>query len=93
MIEFTFGVIIALVMLFSVMMIFRWAGYDFGWRRVDHDLKISNVVKEDFAVGSCLKTSTKSATGCARFHVVEGPLEQIDPYFHKPAKMGSAWGL
>ena len=93
MIEFSFSMIVALVMLFSVMMIFRWSGFDFGWRRVDHDIKLMNVVTEDFQVGGCLMLSASSPSGCARYQFIDGPIEQIDPYFHKPLRMDAAWGL
>jgi hypothetical protein len=79
--EFTFSMIIALLMLFSTMMIFRWAGYDLAWRRVDHDQKLTNAVVENF--GGCLPPCTPR----------EGPIEQIDPYFHRPLRMNATWGL
>ena len=87
--EFTFSMIIALIMLFGLMMIFRWAGYDLGWRRVDHDLKLTNAIKEDFGA-TCV-----NGVGpfCFGWTIKEGPIEQIDPYFHRPARMNSAWGL
>jgi len=99
MVEFSFSMIVALVMLFSVMMIFRWSGFDLGWRRVDHDIKMMNVVTEDFRVGRCLQGSIAppipgvNLSTCARFQSIDGPIQQVDPYFHKPLKMNSAWGL
>lgn len=36
-IEFTFSVIMALIMLYSVVMILRWAGLDLAERRLSHD--------------------------------------------------------
>jgi len=79
-------------------MIFRWAGYDFGWRRVDHDTELTKTVKEDYSA-VCLQ-ATPVVVGPVTFTVctqwalpTEGPIEQIDPYFHKPAKMNAAWGL
>ena len=99
MVEFTFRMIVALVMLFSVMMIFRWSGFDLGWRRVDHDIKMLNVVTEDFRVGPCLQASIAppipgvTLSPCARYQSIDGPIEQVDPYFHKPVRMNAAWGL
>jgi len=73
--EFLFSMIIVFVMMFGLFMIFRWVGYEFGWRRVEHDQRMLNSVVEDYRA------------------LDQGPIEQIDPYFHKPAKMNAAWGL
>ena len=95
MVEFSASMIIAMIMLFSVMMVFRWSGFDIGWRRVDHDLKMMNVVSEDFSVGDCVPgyRTAASPSGCAKYQAIDGPIEQIDTYFHKPLKMRAAWGL
>jgi hypothetical protein len=95
--EFLFSMIIVFIMMFSVFMIFRWAGYDFGWRRVDHDKELTKTVKEDYSA-ACLQGQTIPGPVpifiCTQWALpTEGPIEQIDPYFHKPAKMNAAWGL
>ena len=87
--EFTFTMVIVLIMTFSLIMIFRWVGFEFGWRRVHHDQKLMMDVKEDYAA-SCLRMV---GITCVEWKVIEGPIEQIDPYFHRPSLMNSAWGL
>ena len=88
-IEFTFTMVITLIMTFSLIMIFRWVGYEFGWRRVDHDQKLMMRVKEDYSA-PCTQSI---GPVCVQWRAAEGPIEQIDPYFHRPAQMNAAWGL
>ena len=41
-IEFTFAMMITLIMVFALLMVFRWAGLDLADRRVSHDKTLSN---------------------------------------------------
>ena len=87
--EFTFTMVLALIMTFSLIMVFRWVGYELGWRRVDHDQKLMMPVEEDYSA-TCLQFI---GPACVEWRAAEGPIEQIDPYFHRPAQMNAAWGL
>ena len=41
-IEFTFAMTVALIMLFALLMVFRWVGLDLADRRFTHDRTLSN---------------------------------------------------
>jgi len=88
--EFTFTMVIVLIMTFSLIMTFRWVGYEFGWRRVDHDQRLMMDVEEDYIVNTCLRWQ---GADCVEWLANQGPIEQIDPYFHRPAQINAAWGL
>lgn len=52
MLEFTFCMIIVFLMMFSLIMIFRWSGADLGQRRVAHDTLLINSIVEDYNIPS-----------------------------------------
>ena len=75
-IEFTFSMIIVMLMMFSLIKIFGWTGIDLVERRIGHDTTLRQAVNApDYT----------SAT------IGDGPLGQIDPYFYQPVKMNAIW--
>jgi hypothetical protein len=53
MIEFTFAMLVVMFMMWSTVMIFRWAGKDLAERRISHDLSLRDPsVDQDWSVVS-----------------------------------------
>ena len=76
MVEFTFCMIILFLMMYGMVMAFRWAGLDLTNRETAHEgLLMTDEVVEDYP---------STAPG-------DGPLRQIDGYFYQPAKMNAVW--
>ncbi len=73
--EFSFCMIIILLMMFSLIRIFRWTGMDLAERRKAHERELGKIVGlvEDYEFPRT------------------GPLKQIDPYFFKPGKLDAVW--
>ena len=74
-IEFTFCMIIVMLMMYGLVKIFRWTGVDMVERRMSHDVTLKVGITKDY-----LNTDIGS-----------GPMRQIDDYFYKPTKMDAVW--
>ena len=46
--EFTFAMVIIMLMMYSLIMIMRWVGMDFAERRIAHEQKLTEPIDEDF---------------------------------------------
>lgn len=99
-IEFTFCMVIALLMIYGTMMLFRWGGIDLAERRIAYDETLTQNIIEDY--GSCLKYEEQTRTTgegepAPVFVCVEessakdGPLKQLRLYFYDPVKMNAVW--
>ncbi len=87
MIEFTFCMIILFLMMYGIIMIFRWVGLDLGQRQQAHEAVLTAEI--DHSYGDCVFGFLGT---CLSHKPVEpGPLNQIDPYFYTPAKMKAVW--
>ena len=75
-IEFTFAMILVLLMVYALMSIFRWNGVSLAERRIAHENALIAPIVEGFQ-------DTQNALG---------PQKQIDPYFYKPKKVRAVWG-
>ena len=74
-VEFTLCMIIVLFMIFGTIMVFRWTGMDLADRRQAHEeLLKTQDIEGDYSSGEGYK---------------EGPLKQLDPYFHTPSRMNA----
>ena len=74
--EFTFCIIVVMLMLYGLIMVFRWTGVDSAERRLAHDRRLtSEDINPDYP----------------QDNPGEGPLWQIDPYFYKPIGMNAIW--
>lgn len=74
MIEFTFAMIIALLMLWTTIMLFRWTGIDFARRMQSHEDSLSNM---DGMIWEYQNIETS-------------PAKQINPIFYSnPVKMNA----
>ena len=80
MMEFTFCMIIITLMIYSMMMIFRWMGVDLAERRIAHDSALTQPVGAS-SDGPGAYTIDKVYT--------QSPAKQIDTYFYKPIKMNA----
>ena len=91
--EFTFSMIIIMLMIYAAIKIFLWAGSDLVERRIDHDRVLTQVINEDW--GGCVSWNCTGPLGscqCLAYSPISsGPIQQIDPYFHKPLKMNAVW--
>lgn len=72
-IEFTFSMIVVMLMLFALFKIFLWTGNDLAERRVSHEDNLNQPVTESYS------------------DAADGPLKQIDPFFHIPEDMDAVW--
>ena len=75
-IEFTFGMIMVLIMVYGVVHIFRWVATDFVERQRSHDATI----KQN-------GISKKQYSSPAQSPVVR----QLEPVFHSPVDMNAIW--
>ena len=75
MVEFTFCLIVILLIIYSLMRIFEWTGKDQAKRRIAHDDLIITRVKHSYK----------------KENPWEGPAKQLDPYFYTPIRMNAIW--
>jgi len=47
-IEFTFSMIIIFLMIYGLMMIFRWTGMDLAFRRISHEDVLTNTIERAY---------------------------------------------
>ena len=93
MLEFTFCMIILFLMMYGIVMVFRWVGLDLGQRQQAHETLLTTDIVEDYGecaisipfMGGCVVWSLNSAV------VAAGPLSQIDPFFYQPGPMNAVW--
>lgn len=89
--EFTFCMIVALLMIYGMAMVFRWTGMDLAGRRIvyenslfaDVDPSYGICIRFDLLTGDCLEWSSEGKE--------EGPLKQLESSFYTPAKMNAVW--
>jgi hypothetical protein len=94
MIEFTFCMIILFLMMYGIVMVFRWVGLDLGQRQRAHKALLESEI--DLNYGHCVTwlvcATTRQRTTCADPRAVEaGPLSQMDPYFYAPTSINAVW--
>ncbi len=89
MLEFVFCMIILFLMMYGIIMIFRWVGLDLGQRQQAHEAVLTADI--DLFYGRCV--AEEPLTGlCLDSRAVErGPLTQIDPFFYQPGSMNAVW--
>ncbi len=88
--EFTFTMIVIMIMIYAMVKIFQWTGTDLAERRIDHDASLANGIQEDW--GACIGPSFFGSCLSNQFiPFSDGPIKQIDPYFHKPLEMNAVW--
>jgi hypothetical protein len=88
-IEFTFCMIIILLMIYGLMMVFRWTGVDLAERRRAHDTVLMQDINVDY--GGCAVFNSMSGVCLQEMPQWSGPLKQIDPYFYVPMKINAVW--
>ena len=76
--EFSFCMIIVLLMIFATMMIFRWTGLDLVQRRTVYEESLVQDAEEDYVSRSDGKVDS-------------GPIKQLQTYFSEPMKMNAVW--
>lgn len=96
MLEFVFCMVVLFLMMFAIVMIFRWVGLDLGQRQQAHDALLESDIDPEYGVcvttcgftdvdGNCFN----EVTNCTA--VERGPLTQIDPFFYQPTPMNAVW--
>ena len=88
MLEFVFCMIVLFLMMYAVIMIFRWVGLDLGQRQQAHDALLISTIDDDY--GKCAVFTICTASNYIA-PVERGPLSQIDPYFYTPEAMNAVW--
>ena len=93
MLEFTFCMIVLFLMMYAIVMIFRWVGLDLGSRQQAHEALLTTEIDPNY--GDCVTSVFNIVTGvttCTDFrNITRGPLTQIDPYFYTPDAMNAVW--
>ena len=80
--EFTFSMIVVLIMLYGVVKVFHWAGKDIVERRIAHDTSLEDQTGVDTQWGP--KFGNQVTTDL-------DPRGQINPNFYAPTKMNAIW--
>ncbi len=89
MLEFTFCMIVLFLMMYAIVMIFRWVGLDLGQRQQAHEDLLTTDIDPNY--GDCL-VFNMTTMNCDDLRPIEsGPLTQIDPYFYTPDAMNAVW--
>lgn len=89
--EFTFCMIVLLLMIYGLLQIFQWTGLDLADRRKAHDALLTTDITPDY--GECLVPGM-FGVGCMVWNpsaAADGPLKQIDPYFYQGRSMNAVW--
>ena len=89
MLEFTFCMIILFLMMYGIVMVFRWVGVDLGQRQQAHEAVLISPI--DDAYGQCTLPFGLCPGGLGVVPVERGPLTQIDPFFYQPGPMNAVW--
>ena len=84
--EFTFCMIIVLLMIYGLVKIVFWSGRDLVERRKAHEKMLTGNCF--FKVNICTRMF-RPPGGCMR--CVGSAEQQIDPYFYTPIKMNAIW--
>ena len=88
MLEFVFCMIILFLMMYAIIMIFRWVGVDLGQRQQTHEAVLQGPIDENY--GQCVLEDMFG--NCLDYrNVARGPLTQIDPFFYTPSAMNAVW--
>jgi len=88
--EFTFCMVIVLLMLYGITKVFVWTGREYVGRIQGHDETLNMNVEERYDP-ECIKSI---GPFCIEWDsgIVYGPAQQIDPYYYTPVKMNAIWG-
>lgn len=86
--EFTFCMIIVLLMIFGVTKVFLWTGRDYAGRAIAHDTKLETSVTQGY---TCQGWGGPFNLICTGGWSASGPAQQIDPYFYSPVDMNAIW--
>ncbi len=88
MLEFAFCMVVLFLMMYGLIMVFRWVGLDLGQRQQAHDALLTTDIVESY--GGCVAYDMWGV--CTAWSTeADGPLRQIDPYFYKPTRMNAVW--
>jgi len=78
--EFTFAMIILMLLIFAIVRVLEWTGHTLVGRRIAHEnVLILPAVESYVYLPQCGITELR-------------PIDQIDPYFYKQPKMKPVWG-
>ena len=92
MLEFTFCMIILFLMMYGIIMVFRWVGLDLGQRQQAHQAVLEQDIDNKYGQCAAWDYTDPFNPICADFrNVTRGPLTQIDPYFYTPTSMNAVW--
>lgn len=90
MLEFVFCMIVLFLMMYAVIMIFRWVGLDLWERQQAHRAVLEQDIDPEY--GQCLGGMMFGICPPENKVAVEGgPLTQIDPFFYQPGPMNAVW--
>ena len=88
-IEFMFSMIVVLLMIYALVMIFRWGGIDLIGRRQSHESKLLVQINEHY--GACRQFNMVTYTCDEWFDIHSGPMQQLDPNFCRVVPMNAIW--
>ena len=90
--EFTFCMIIVLLIIFGITKVFIWSGREYAGRSAAHDSALLLSIDPNY--GDCNEYGpiVNGVTPCLDWSDAgDGPLRQINPYFYAPGKMNAIW--
>lgn len=93
--EFTFSMIIIMLMIYAVVKIFQWAGTDMAGRLIGHEKGFTQLSTIEYQGGV---TEVLNGGGtCGEYYryctlpPFKESIKQIDPYFYQPLKLNAVW--
>ena len=96
MLEFTFCMIVIMIMIFGITKVFFWTGNDLATRRISHDDRLLLISHRDHDAALfdrlyvLIALNVPPIPGIPRFSEALS-LMQIDPLYHIPVKMNAIW--
>lgn len=106
--EFSFCMVVVLLMLYGTVMVFRWTGIDLAERRLAYERSLAADAFEDY--GDCMVYNRNDPPACVPMEhpscgvfyeccrclegstQEDGPLKQLEPVFYEPVRMNAVWG-
>ena len=86
--EFSFTLVVAFLMLWGTMMVFRWVGVDLAARRIAHDEALTQTISGG---PTCAAEPCTYSPYVLRKAFSGGAANQVYPVFHEPISINAVW--
>jgi hypothetical protein len=94
-IEFTFSMVITLIMIYSIIRIFTWTGTSVGDTQKTHESMLAATIDESYS--TCIAYDEQCGSHCIDVctavdpNPTDGPAVQLAPFFTYPSSMNALW--